>query len=112
MIKNKTYKIEDWKKWDAELDRATDNFHTDFGVWPNILIASEETHSKIDRQVNKKRDHVLPADAPTAAMEPPPWFEIAQVALRHCIVEIAVDNRVPDDRVALIYDSSPEFVQP
>jgi hypothetical protein len=112
MVKTKTYEITDWKTWDAQLDRSTDRFHTQFGNYPNILIAAPETRQKIDVAANKKRQNLVPADkaaATSSQRDPKLWIEVAEVALKHCIVELCVDAKVPEDKVVLVYDSSPEF---
>lgn len=107
-----TYEITDWKQWDKQLDLSTDRFHTKYGHYPNILVASPLTHQKIDIEANKKKQNLLPADKATAVAaqkNPPVWIEVAEVALQHCLLELAVDDQVPTDKYILVHDTEAEF---
>jgi hypothetical protein len=103
-IHRKTYALESWKTWDHELFAHVQDFRDRFRLVPNILLASQVTHARIDMAARK--DHVrgdegeIPGEAEHTQLHSfvGPDFELV----------FCIDDKLPDRHVSLLYDSDPD----
>ncbi len=49
----KTYRLSSWKGWDRHVDRCAREFAAEFGVMPNLLVASPVTLRRINVAADK-----------------------------------------------------------
>lgn len=103
-ILRRSYDIRRWARWDDEIDRAVEEFRVRFTLTPNILLASEATHARIDMAAKKERI-VSPAGEPAPEDEHTPIssFRADTYELTFCI-----DERLPTGRFSLIHDADPD----
>ncbi|MFW5877223.1 MAG: hypothetical protein ACOCXM_10845 [Myxococcota bacterium] len=103
-IHRKTYLLASWRTWDHELVAHVEDFRSRFHVVPNLLLASQITHARIDMAA--RNDHVLSDEG-----EPPEEDEYTQlysfVGPDYELV-FCIDDALPDRQVSLIYDSDPD----
>ena len=93
--------------WDQILNRQVQNFKSTYGHYPNLLLSSSATFSRIDLVANsrnkekiKNSDGENPSDAQFADMT---GFVGENYFLEFCIKE-----NLPIDSACLIYDSDPD----
>lgn len=99
----RSYRIEKWPSWDHELHGFVHDFRATLGISPNILLASEVTHARIDlvakkaNLVNPKGEHPEPAEYAALSGFAGPDYHL----------DFFVDQKLADRAVSLIYDSDP-----
>jgi hypothetical protein len=100
-------KITDFSKWADILYLKILAFKNENGVFPNILIATENTFEKIDKEALKHRDRLKWCGEGV----PPEQKGIDSFTADSCTVDFCMDaeNKLKDGEFRLIYDSSPDF---
>lgn len=103
-ILRRTYRIARWARWDDEIHAAVGEFRERFTLAPNLLLASEATHARIDMAA-KKRNIRSPDGAPAPEDEYTPLtcFRGPDYELDFCI-----DDALPTGRFRLLYDDDPD----
>jgi hypothetical protein len=103
-ILRRTYRITRWAHWDDTVYDAIEDFRARFTLAPNILLASETTHARIDMAAKKKNIRG-PAgeEAPEDEHTPICGFRGEDYELDFCI-----DENLPAGRFSLIYDADPD----
>ncbi len=103
-ILRRSYTIRRWVRWDDELHGFATEFQEVLGVFPNILLANEVTYARIDMAARKQHirddDGTTPQDGehtPLGSFVGPDY-----------VLEFAIDPRLGDARVSLIYDCDPD----
>lgn len=43
----RSYRLDDWLTWDDQVHAFASNFRERFGLYPNVLVASDATHRRI-----------------------------------------------------------------
>lgn len=102
-----TYRIRNWAHWDREIDEAVTDFRERAGKTPNIFIAAEQTHRRIDIAANSRREKILgPGNLPVPESEgfaAPSAFRGMDYELEFCM-----DDSLPLDHFLLVFDSDPD----
>ena len=102
-----TYKICHWAHWDREIDEAVQNFRSRAKAPPNILIAAEQTHRRMDIAANARRNKIRGGDGkevpPEEEFITPSGFRGADYELDFCI-----DDSLPLDHFLLVRDTDPD----
>lgn len=103
-IVRRTYTITGWARWDHDIHQAVEDFRERLGHTPNLLLASEVTHARIDMAARK--DNILGPEG-----ELPDDGEYTPLAAFHgadYTLEFCIDDDVPEGRFSLIYDDDPD----
>jgi hypothetical protein len=103
-ILKRTYGITRWAHWDDEIHAAVQDFRDRFTLAPNILLASEVTHARIDMAA--KKENIRGPDgeaAPEGEHTPIGVFGGEGYQLEFCI-----DDQLPAGRFSLIHDVDPD----
>jgi ADP-ribosylglycohydrolase len=103
-ILRRTYRLESWRTWDDELHTFVADFRGQLGIAPNILLASEVTHTRIDMAA--KKQNVL--DEQGAHPEPAEYAALSGFAGPDYELDFYVDPTLPDRSVSLVYDPDPD----
>lgn len=102
-----TYRFVHWAHWDREIHEAVTDFRQRCGFAPNIFIASESTHRRIDIAANRHRENILRPDmSPVPESEEfiaPSAFQGPDYELEYCM-----DDSIPQDHFLLVFDSDPD----
>jgi len=100
-ILRRTYRITRWAHWDDAIHDAVEDFRERFTLAPNILLASETTHARIDMAAKKKNIRGPDGEeAPEDEHTPIAAFRGEGYELDFCI-----DENVPTGRFSLICDA-------
>ena len=102
-ILRKTYSITSWKDWDHEINSFVADFRERFSIAPNMLLANRATFTHIDMIANKKNMSDCNGNRP----EDCEYTDLGSFAGPDYSLDFAYDEKVPDSRVSLIYDSDP-----
>ena len=103
-ILRKTYRIARWARWDDEIDAAVRAFRARFSVTPNILLAGETTHARIDMAAAKA--NISNADGERA--EEGEHTPLACFCGPDYELEFCVDDALPTGAFSLIWDDDPD----
>ena len=107
MIRKETYKIETWKYWDDTIDNSVEKFYDSYNIYPNIIIAHEDTFIKIEMVVNsigKKYIKGMNGKVPDKGE----FVRISSFSGESYELDFCLDNNVQYQFFTLIYDSDPD----
>ena len=106
------FHIQNWKKWDEEIDMAVNTFKKKYPVYPNILLASSQTLKMFDMAAFTLHPENLIYAGPPEEEPPEPIlepdggiyaFNRDEYILVFCLLEEA-----PLGYFVLVYDSDPD----
>lgn len=118
MSLEKSYKITKWTAWSDLIGEAIDDFRAEFGLSPNILVATAHTFSQIEYVVN-----IIPGSHKnviyfTEDKEEVPATEEDRLELTHykygdCLVQFAYmpEGDIQDKQFILMYEEDPDWGQ-
>lgn len=99
----KTYRLRTWKDWDKHIDAAARDFEAEFGVAPNLLVASNVTLRRINVAADKKRVGNAKGEAPTHG-----YVELKGFLAQDYELVFIEEDEVPENSFALIHAFSDE----
>lgn len=108
-IVRKTYKIQNWSDWDKTIFEAAEHFKSLSGIYPNILLASQNTHMRMDMAANN-----LKKNPSTGSIKGPNgdaaegFTSIGGFAAGELELDFCIKNDIPRDSFILVYDSDPD----
>ena len=103
----KMFTFNNLMNWDHQLNSWIKEFKSDYGYFPNFLLASTETYARIDLVANARgKDHLRNTEGETA----PEGEFVSMNGMRGDGYEIdfCIDDGLGVDTVRLIYDSDPD----
>jgi len=105
MIYKKTFKINNLKDWDHEINGAVEIFYNAFSIHPNIMLFNSNMVSRIDILANQKKENISNSfgDKPEKSKFAP----IDTFSSEDYSLEICLDEKIPDKYFVLVYDSDP-----
>ena len=115
MIKTKKYNIQKWTEWHNTISISVDDFHTQYGLYPNILSSNDHTFSQIDYMINiipGAKKNVFEVDDITqerSQVQQGEYLEINSYSADDFVVTFVVDNDLKDKSIVLMYDDSPDW---
>jgi hypothetical protein len=106
VIYTKVFTFKNLPNWDHQLNKWIQAFKKKFGVYPNIMLASSLTYSRIELVVNaRSKEHLHNADGMN-----PSEGEFATMGGFRGVgyeVDFCMEESLAVDSVKLIYDSDP-----
>ncbi|MDR1900703.1 MAG: hypothetical protein LBQ88_00270 [Treponema sp.] len=102
--------IADFSRWDDLINESAVSFRKEYRVYPNILLASNDTYRKIDIYAQKHPSSIVNAgdDEPLGVSKEPynglECFIAADYSLEFCR-----DEELAPGAFTLIYDETPDF---
>ncbi|MDR1893492.1 MAG: hypothetical protein LBQ61_02210 [Spirochaetales bacterium] len=106
---DKTFKefgyISDYSQWDDIINEKAMYFFELHQVYPNILLASNDTFGRID---NYLRQHPVDLIYPEGG-EPPPFDGLSSFNAVDYRLEFCLDPGQEENYFVLVYDEAPEF---
>jgi len=99
-----SYRFVNLINWSHELNQSVINFHANYGVFPNIMLANEYTLSRLDFVANTNQEKIKGGDDQSSPSEfvALSGFKGDGYDLCWCI-----DNNLADFEYDLIFDSNP-----
>ncbi|GEM_PF-3331300 len=110
------FSIQNWKKWDFEINEAVQTFRKKYPVYPHILLASRATHAKFDiLAFNLHPEYIRLNDDAKSIPEELVWkpgeglggFDAGEYKLDFFVLDEA-----PLGYYVLVYDSDPDGGEP
>lgn len=112
---SKTYTLSKWTEWHKQINESISEFYGLFSFYPNILEANRHTHSQIDFVTNinpEERKKLLQKNSMTGEILKPKEGEevgISAFIVVNCELDFAVDEKLEDREIRLVYDSDPDW---
>ena len=102
--------IKDFAIWDDTINLYAIRFHEKYNVYPNILLASEETYHKIDLYAQMHPDRLIaPEDGENILTSNEPYTGIGDFVAENYILECCFDFNLSLGNFILIFDEAPDF---
>ena len=95
----KTYRLRSWKGWDKHVDQAARDFEAEFGVTPNLLVASPVTLRRINVAADKARVGNGKGKAPEAGR----YVELRGFTPADYEIVFIEEDEVPENSFAIIH---------
>lgn len=95
----KTYRLRSWKGWDKHVDQAARDFEAEFGVTPNLLVASPVTLRRINVAADKARVGNGRGEAPKGGR----YVELRGFTTDAYELVFIEEDEVPENSFALIH---------
>lgn len=95
----KTYRLRSWKGWDKHVDAAARDFAAEFGVAPNLLVASPVTLRRINVAADKARVGNRQGQAPEAGV----YVKLEGFTTDDYELVFIEEDEVPENSFALIH---------
>lgn len=93
--------------WDQILNRQVQNFKSTFGYYPNIMLASSATYSRIDLVANSRnKEKIKNGDGETPSKDQ--FVGISEFIGDGFSLDFCIKENLPVDSACLIYDSDPD----
>ncbi|MGI6320361.1 MAG: hypothetical protein ACOXZK_05270 [Bacteroidales bacterium] len=111
MYHKKNYNFDKWSEWNHQVNDSIKDFYSTFGIYPNILEASEHTHSQIDFLVGvmpNERENIINIETGKVGSDTDN-IVICSFENTICSVDFSVNNEIKDKTYDLIYDSEPDW---
>lgn len=111
MINREHYEFNKFKNWDSELNDAAKKFNTKFGMYPNIMLANDQTYQAIEEAANvmaPKNFFGLKGDKVITK----PFSELGGIdafSTKDFYIEFCSEKGIPFTGFALIYDSKAQI---
>lgn len=112
--KKKTLKIlrqkvtfDDLTNWDETINDCAYNFKDHYGVFPNILLASQSTYRKIDIIANNTNKDRIQSDDGKAPMLDE-FATLGGLCTPDYSLDFCIDDKLPENTIQLICDSDPD----
>jgi len=102
--------ITNFSVWDHIINTYVKKFHEQYNVYPNIFIACELTHRKIDfRALTHHPERLTDDDGENLKTSSMPYLGIRNFEANNYTLRFCIDNKLPDDMFMLVFDAAPEF---
>jgi hypothetical protein len=100
--------ITDFPHWDDIIHEAVIQFHKQYLVYPNILLASQETYRQIDlyAQIHPERLRHEDEDFEDSSI---PYEGLSTFSGPDYTLNFCLDPDLSDGHFTLIYDEAPDF---
>jgi hypothetical protein len=107
IIKASVYTFTNLLSWDHQLNEWVKAFKMEHGYFPNILLASSATYSRIDLIVNARgRDHLHNPEGLSPSEEE--FISMSGFKGNGYDLNFCIEDQLGIDTVKLIYDSDPD----
>ena len=103
-VKKTTGVIWNYSEWDDTINMYVKRFYEQHNVYPNILIASDITHNKINNCALKHPERIVCLDE--TFIDTP---SIKSFEGKDYILDFCVDNKLEENLFMLVFDANPEF---
>jgi len=102
--------ISDFSIWDDTINIYAIKFHEKYNVYPNILLASDDTYHKIDLYAQMHPDRLVTADGEENILTSKNSYEgISEFVTEEYVLDCCFDFDLTLGNFILIYDETPEF---
>ena len=105
--------ITDFSIWDDTIHLSAVNFHNQYNVYPNILLANTSTYKKIDLYAQKHPNRLVTAgvdgNIETIETSNEPYDGLSQFVTREYELECCIDYDLQEGYFTLIFDETPDF---
>jgi hypothetical protein len=105
--------ITDFSKWDDTIHLSAVKFHTQYSVYPNILLASDFTYRKIDLYAQKHPNRIITTDndgnIETIETSDVPYEGLSCFVTKDYELECCMDFDLQEGYFTLIFDEEPDF---
>jgi hypothetical protein len=101
--------ILDFAEWDDTIHLTVLKFHQKFNVFPNILLACDDTYRKIDLYAQMHPDRVRDQDHESILSSDTPYEGISFFTTEDYNLECCLDVELTVGNFTLIFDEDPDF---
>jgi hypothetical protein len=102
--------ITDFSIWDDTIHLTVLKFHTQYNVYPNILLASDITYRKIDLYAQMHPERLLDPDGEeTIETSSHPYNGLSYFTTDDYELELCLDFDLGEGSFTLVFDETPEF---
>jgi len=101
--------ILDFTVWDDTINLFAVKFYEKFSVYPNILLASDETYRKIDLYAQMQPDRLIAPDDETILSSNESYTGISDFIAEEYTLECCFDYDLTEGNFILIFDEAPDF---
>jgi len=101
--------IQDFAIWDDTINVFAVKFHGKYSVYPNILLASDETYRKIDLYAQMHPDRLIAPDYETILTSDESYTGISEFVTEDYTLDCCFDYNLAEGNFTLIYDEAPDF---
>ena len=101
--------ISNFSVWDHIINTYVKKFHEQYNVYPNIFIACDSTHRKIEFRAQMHPDRLTDSDGENLKTSAVSFHGIGCFVASGYSLEFCIDNKLPDDMFMLVFDAAPEF---
>ena len=95
----KTYRLTGWRGWDKQVDACVRDFAQEFGVAPNLLVASPVFLRRVNVAANRAKVGNTKGEAPDASE----YVELRGFVGEDYELLFVEEDEVPEKSFALIY---------
>ena len=109
VLKLKGY-IPNFSIWDDTINIYAIKFHEKYNIYPNILLASDDTYRKIDLYAQMHPDKLVTADGEENILSSKNSYEgISEFVAEDYVLDCCFDFDLTLGNFTLIFDEAPEF---
>jgi len=105
--------ILDFSIWDDTINLFVIKFHKKYNVYPNILLASDETYRKIDLYAQKHPERIVKYDddgnIETMETSEDSYNGLSMFTAEDYELECCIDYDLQEGYFTLIFDEEPDF---
>ena len=101
--------IQDFAIWDDIINLLALKFHEKYNIYPNILLASEETYNKIDLYAQMHPERLIAPDDETILTSNESYTGISEFVTENYVLDCCFDYDLAEGNITLIYDEAPDF---
>jgi len=114
MLVSRTYKIEQWTKWDSFIFEAIDHFIAEYSQEPNVLLASDHTYSQIKYVINiipgsEKFVEYIDAKGVVTQAQKGDELDLNSLSYRDVILDFCIENLLDSGIFQLVRADNGEF---
>ena len=101
--------ISDFYIWDDTINLFVEKFFEKHNVYPNILLASDETYRKIELYAQKHPERLIAPDHENILNSNEPYKGIGEFIASDYSLEFCIDFDLTLGNFSLIFDEDPDF---
>ena len=101
--------IKNYEFWDGIIHEHSLKFHKTYSVYPNIMLAKQETWDKIDEYANLINPGHITNPGGAEEVGEDDLKSISTFTTDEYFLEFCLDDKVKDDYFILVFDETPTF---
>ena len=101
--------IQDFLTWDSTINSFAISFHEKYNVYPNILLASDDTYRKIDLYAQKKPNMLIGPDGKDILSSNETYEGISEFVTEDYTLDCCFDYDLTLGNFTLVFDEAPDY---